>query len=947
MKWFSLANGLGMVGKCAVKRGLSHVSGLDLQRLPSQPVQVSPRSLSKCFSPLLVPALAVLTACGGGNASAPHAATPAGVAEGRATTQAVVRPAALEAAAPAPASVQTTALQSNTNTAVPGDASRGDGADEAADWIACAAEGQTCNFKGVQQVRYGTPSHYVSRAATDGVACSNAVFGDPVVGTPKTCWTAALAPAAGFDPSRWMLCATENGTCSFDGSREVRYGTSAVAVTRLFSASTACSNGIFGDPVVGTTKSCWVAVPAPAAIAWTACATEGQFCAFSGSRQVRYGSGSAFAFKTVADGVDCSNAVFGDPLWGTTKSCSFALADAGSPAPQPLPAQPAAPVLPAQPAPPAVRSVAMVLVSPVEPLVIGAATSLVATAVDASGIAFSNLAFTWSVDDPSVATVDAAGTATPIRAGYTQVTARAGDKSASTVVSVRGPVAIPTRSKYVGTNLGGVAYYGPNFPFVDLMKSGGGWSSRDDAGHWGAAFPATSADGYPAALAPGQHALAAVAWTGTHYPAGNYTLLWDGSGTLSFPISNVTVVENKPGRMVVRPNDLNASIFVSIDATNGADPVRNVRFLLPGAEATYATQPFNPTFLEKTAPFSLIRFMDWGATNDSPIVGWTDRAQLKDVAWTTPKGVPIETMIDLANTLHVDPWFCIPHMASDDYVAKFAQLLHDRLDPALRPHIEYSNEVWNTGFPQTRWANDQSAAQGLDRPWGTPSIFYAKRAVQMFDIMRRVYGAADAPRLVRVLAGQAAWTQFLENALGSANTAANVDVMAIAPYFNATAADDPANVAATLALTPGQVVDQMVASIRGDVKNWMTSNAALAARYHLPMKAYESGPGDSVSYFPNDRKYAMTALFSAANASPRMKDVYTEYYGQWKAAGGDTMNQYSDITAWTQYGFWGALEYVTQDPATAPKYQGLLAFIAANPGAANKALSKTSGTSVR
>ena len=117
----------------------------------------------------------------------------------------------------------------------------------------------------------------------------------------------------------------------------------------------------------------------------------------------------------------------------------------------------------------------------------------------------------------------------------------------------------------------------------------------------------------------------------------------------------------------------------------------------PGTEATYLTQPFNPQYLSKMAPFSVIRFMDWGATNGSPVVEWADRAHVSDL--TYQQGVPIEVMIDLANTLHVDPWFCIPHKASDDYVKQFATLLHSRLDPGLHPHIEYSNEVWNMVFP--------------------------------------------------------------------------------------------------------------------------------------------------------------------------------------------------------------------------------------------------------
>jgi len=138
-------------------------------------------------------------------------------------------------------------------------------------------------------------------------------------------------------------------------------------------------------------------------------------------------------------------------------------------------------------------------------------------------------------------------------------------------------------------------------------------------------------------------------------------------------------------------------------------------------------------------------------------------------------------------------------------------------------------------------------------------------------------------------------------------------------------------VATTLTLTSDQIVDQLLAHVRGDIKARVTTNAALAAKYKLKLKAYESGVGDSTSYFPADKIDAMTALFASANANPRMRDVYAEYYGQWVAAGGDTMLQYSDINVWSKWGFWGALQYVTQDPAASPKYQGLLDFIAAHP----------------
>ena len=43
------------------------------------------------------------------------------------------------------------------------------------------------------------------------------------------------------------------------------------------------------------------------------------------------------------------------------------------------------------------------------------------------------------------------------------------------------------------------------------------------------------------------------------------------------------------------------------------------------------------------------------------------------------------------------------------------------------------------------------------------------------------------------------------------------------------------------------------------------------------------------------------------------------------------MNQYNDIGGWSKWGLWGSLQSVTQDPATSPKYQGLMGFIASHP----------------
>jgi Flp pilus assembly pilin Flp len=55
-------------------------------------------------------------------------------------------------------------------------------------WRDCGNEGTFCWFTGAKQVRYGvTGSWSATLTLTDGTWCTNAVFGDPAVGTAKKC----------------------------------------------------------------------------------------------------------------------------------------------------------------------------------------------------------------------------------------------------------------------------------------------------------------------------------------------------------------------------------------------------------------------------------------------------------------------------------------------------------------------------------------------------------------------------------------------------------------------------------------------------------------------------------------------------------------------------------------------------------------------------------------
>jgi len=81
------------------------------------------------------------------------------------------------------------------------------------------------------------------------------------------------------------------------------------------------------------------------AIAWTQCAAEGQRCAFTGTREVRFGTRYRYIIRTFSNGVDCNTGVFGDPARGQSKSCSYGPEQVPTP---PTPPPTTSPTLPTQ-----------------------------------------------------------------------------------------------------------------------------------------------------------------------------------------------------------------------------------------------------------------------------------------------------------------------------------------------------------------------------------------------------------------------------------------------------------------------------------------------------------------------------------------------------------------------------------------------------------------------
>lgn len=73
-----------------------------------------------------------------------------------------------------------------------------------------------------------------------------------------TNWGTYIAPVATPTPTPlpWTFCVNEGSTCSFSGTKTVRYGSGVTFFTKSVTNSIACTNAKFGDPTPGVPKHC-------------------------------------------------------------------------------------------------------------------------------------------------------------------------------------------------------------------------------------------------------------------------------------------------------------------------------------------------------------------------------------------------------------------------------------------------------------------------------------------------------------------------------------------------------------------------------------------------------------------------------------------------------------------------------------------------------------------
>ncbi len=518
------------------------------------------------------------------------------------------------------------------------------------------------------------------------------------------------------------------------------------------------------------------------------------------------------------------------------------------------------------------------------------------------------------------------------------------------------------KSISLGTNLSSIADWSTQLPFLDAFKSSRKWITQCKAkepnckGSWNTnEYDKLDLDehGWVKSL-PDPEDSPEYTRVSTlllreidRYPGGQYVVLYDGEGTIEYGFDGQKDEgASRLGRDVITVNPSNAGILLTITATDPnrtGNYIRNICVVEAKYEDTYQSEIFNPDFLDRIEKFRALRFMGWMKTNNSQQNEWSNRPKVDDVSYAI-KGAPIEIMVELANRLQVDPWFNIPHMATDEYITNFAKLIKDSLDPNLTIYVEYSNEVWNPQFKQFHWVRDNGAIPGGKTPYQS----YGVRTAQMCDIWKGVFGE-ESNQVKCVMGTQTANPWVASQVLNCDQWEAypcykhGIDALAITGYFSGgfgkpeyeqaieSWLEDP-NVdefePAITQLKNGSVFDEESYSVKG-LREKFDQHANIVQEKSLELVIYEGG-SHILGRKGVENNERLTKFFIELHRRPEFYDMYTQMLKTWKNTNENRtlfMN-FTDISKPSKWGSWGVLEHVDQD--SSPRYDALMDFIDSN-----------------
>lgn len=507
-------------------------------------------------------------------------------------------------------------------------------------------------------------------------------------------------------------------------------------------------------------------------------------------------------------------------------------------------------------------------------------------------------------------------------------------------------------SNAMGINLGSPLDWEGNRLYADLIKT-----SREPEVTGGGTRVTVDADGWPTVNA---FDVFVAALDRLH---GTYALSFKGTATVSVPYGPGATVS---GATYDAASNTTTATIVATDPTEtnwalrfndawrdaaktqpGLKDIKLMRPTAPGSSTPFAsTVLFNTPLQALAKKFSVLRFMDFTATNWSQQVNWADRALPRHMSYQRlsgengygwqGRGGPWEHVVLFANEVQRDAWINIPAKATDDYITKVAQLfaygsdgeqpytspqanpVFPPLAPNLRLYVEYSNEIWNFGFGQYNDVDAMAkATTGGPIHYDGEDLalprFAVMRAAQVSLIFRKVFGdAAMMTRIRPVFETQAAWPG---GPVGS--------VVALNFMFNYFANGDGTNLPSASWVVPGtstQVGPQPpgyyfygaggatyynpndISSVNAcltsgdmDAATWMglsddhfeLRDMLIVPSFGVRRVAYEGGPSMDFPDRNDPNGFKAAAVMTARPASPNMTDVVKAHHTIWSQKGGD------------------------------------------------------------
>lgn len=535
------------------------------------------------------------------------------------------------------------------------------------------------------------------------------------------------------------------------------------------------------------------------------------------------------------------------------------------------------------------------------------------------------------------------------------------------------PVPPQTGPMKVGTNLIGLGRWYTTIAVVDSLKMSEGWMVNWKVRH----DLDVDSDGWLRSMPNGVNEVFAFVHGHNgrgNFSSGEYVVLYDGEGTLDYDTDAVkNVAKSRKGRDVVtvtaKPKGGFRLIIRATDPSGTGNYLRNIRVIQPGGRCggnplSYAatasdcpngnfrsfeqdinTNILHPQFLQNAQPFSTIRLMGWPATlYNADAAG---RARVTHAFWGSSqgKGAPWETAYRAANAIDSNVWVSLPYNADDAFVRDLARRTKATLESGRKVYVEYANEIWNNAWPYAiaaQWVESQGVALWPNDPaetWEKRWNWYAKRSIEMCDIWDAEWGAAK-DRLTCVLAGQAG-NDFINEQImacpihvrnGGTRCANKADAFSTAPYFGYLGDKAFADRLRAGTYTLNNFFADMTGDVDAAVKT-MQGNVATAAKYGLPLVAYEGGQHylwqdwDEVK---NDAP-AVRDFFAIASRDPRMKAMYTRYFQGAQQAG---IREFIHCCSLAQNpafsGSWGLKEYQQEPRSQAPKFDAIMSFIESN-----------------